>query len=95
MRGDLMKIKAVGFCNEKRQSIVYEDGKFNGDYPWLEFLLTEGDVKPIGGTYFPERNSPLHIYDVLRFHYFDKLISIEVEGDLGVIPCENIEGIVY
>lgn len=90
-----MRIKAVGVTNGEQQTIIYEDGKFNASYLWLEFLLSEGDVKPIGGTYYPKRNSPLHVFDVLRFHYFDKLISIEVEGDLGVIPCEDVEGIVY
>ena len=90
-----MKIKAVGISKGERQTIIYEDGKFNGDYPLLDLFLNDFGVDPIGGTYYPKRNSPLHVFDVLRFHYFDKFISIEVEGDIGVIPCEDIEGIVY
>ena len=51
-------------------------------------------VQPaMGGTYFPDENSLLAAYNVLRNTFFDTLEKISVEGDIGEIPYE--EGVIY
>ena len=48
---------------------------------------------PMGGTYYPEEDSLLAAFNVLSNVFFDKLESINVEGDIGEIPYED--GIIY
>ena len=51
-------------------------------------------VQPaMGGTYFPDENSPLTAYNVLQHTFFDVLEEISVEGDIGEIPHE--ENMIY
>lgn len=51
-------------------------------------------VQPaMGGTYFPDENSLLTAYNVLKHTFFDKLDEISVEGDIGEIPFEK--GVIY
>lgn len=86
-----MKITAIGMFLGEKQTIVFEDGKFEVEDLWLESLLS--NPKPIGGTYYPEKYEPLNVYFTLKDRYFDNLISIDVEGELGTIPFE--EGTIY
>lgn len=86
-----MKITATGIFLGEKQTIIFEDGEFETKNFWLDSLLE--NRKPIGGTYWPEKYEPLNVYFTLKERYFDKLISIEVEGDLGTIPFE--EGTIY
>lgn len=52
------------------------------------------DQPPIGGTYYPEPNSLLAAFNVLKNTFFDdKDVEIEIEGDIGTIPHE--EGVIY
>ena len=52
---------------------------------------------PMGGTYYPPKNSMLAAYSVLESTFFDdgSPVILKVEGDIGKIPTYNIEGIVY
>jgi hypothetical protein len=43
----------------------------------------------IGGTYCPEQDSMINVKNVLEYHFFEKLKSLEVEGDIGEIPSED------
>lgn len=51
--------------------------------------------EPIGGTYYPPKNTLLAGYNVLNTSFFDigSKVNIEVIGELETIPSE--EGIVY
>ena len=54
------------------------------------------DAPAIGGTFWPANNSMLAAYSVLESSFFDqKPTEIEVEGDIGTIPTEDRENIVY
>lgn len=45
---------------------------------------------PMGGTFYPEPGSMLSYYNVLKNGFFaDWLTSVQVEGDIGEIPCEE------
>lgn len=47
-------------------------------------------VQPaMGGTYFPDENSLLTAYNVLKHTFFDTLEKISVEGDMDEIPYEE------
>ena len=50
-------------------------------------------VHPIAGTFVPDEHSMLNIKNVLEFHLFEKLISLDVHGDIGELPFEK--GVVY
>ena len=65
-------------CEEKHRMMVFESLK---------------QEHAIGGTYWPERNTMLHVYNTLQNHTFDKLIEIECDGQLEEIPYE--EGVIY
>lgn len=82
-----MKIVAVGTFLDKKQTIVFKDGEFETENFYLDSLLE--NPRPIGGTFYPEKYDPLNVYFTLKDRYFDKLISIDVEGDLGTIPFEE------
>ena len=52
------------------------------------------EIQPaMGGTYFPDKNSLLAAYNVLRHTFFDTLEEINVEGDVDKIP--NAKDIIY
>ena len=86
-----MKIIAKGVLGDETKTVIFEDGKFNSRSLYLDILLEEPE--PIGGTYYPEKYEPLNVYYTLKDRYFDKLLEIEVEGDLGTIPFEK--GVIY
>lgn len=70
---------------------------FNGmeDDKLLENLneLAESSP-PMGGTFYPEPGTMLSYYNVLKNGFFvDWLTSVQVDGDIGEIPCED--GCIY
>lgn len=65
-------------CTEKHRMMV------------LESLQQEHAV---GGTYWPEKDTMLHVFNTLQNYTFDKLIEIDCDGELEEIPYE--EGVVY
>jgi len=44
---------------------------------------------PMGGTFYPEPGTMLSYYNALTGGFFsDWLTSVQVDGDIGEIPCE-------
>lgn len=43
----------------------------------------------MGGTYFPEPDSMLAAFNVLKHTFFDELEEISVDGYIGEIPYEE------
>ena len=86
-----MKIVATGIVLGEKKTVIFEDGLFREKDFWLELLLE--DPKPLGGTYWPSKYEPLNVYYTLKDRYFDELIEIVVEGELGRIPYEG--GVIY
>lgn len=63
-----------------------------------EFMLSKlnDDVDyapPMGGTFYPHPGSMLAYFNALNTVFFNKLTSLEVEGDIGEIP--NEPGCIY
>ena len=86
-----MKIVATGIVLGEKKTVIFEDGLFREKDFWLELLLK--DPEPLGGTYWPSKYEPLNVYYTLKDRYFDELIEIVVEGELGRIPYEG--GVIY
>ena len=86
-----MKIVATGIVLGEKKTVIFEDGLFREKDFWLELLLE--DPEPLGGTYWPSKYEPLNVYYTLKDRYFDELIEIVVEGELGRIPYEG--GVIY
>lgn len=59
-------------------------GKLNDDVEY---------APPMGGTFYPNPGSMLAYYNALEKVFFNKLTSLEVEGDIGEIP--NEPGCIY
>ena len=93
------KVIASGiyFGNRITVEVVLEDGTLlilmDGEFevPDIQKRLDELiKVQPaMGGTYFPDENSLLAAYNVLKHTFFDTLEEIIVEGDIGEIPYEK------
>ena len=49
--------------------------------------------RAMGGTFIPERNSLLNIYNVLQYHVFNKNPKVIVKGDIGTMP--HAEDVIY
>lgn len=43
---------------------------------------------PMGGTFYPQPGTMLAYYNALNTVFFNKLTSLEVDGDIGEIPSE-------
>lgn len=80
-------------CEKRDGDLVLDfDGRENA---FFEKIAREGleDVRPVGGTYFPPANSLLNAYNYFQYYFFDKLTSIEIEGEIEEVPYE--EGVIY
>lgn len=91
---EMSKIIAKGKVNNEMMTIICEDMKFTFDGKTNEgfetLILDETDfLRPIGGTYYPKRNTMLAVKLVLEESFFNELIKIEVIGDIGTIPFEK------
>lgn len=101
----MARIKAKGkyLGNEREVEVHMEDGSpiIETDYGFDERMQERfnellKDAPAIGGTYYPDSNSMLAALSVLESAFFDeKPTEIEVEGDIGTIPTEDKEDIVY
>lgn len=96
------KVIASGiYCgNRITVEVVIEDGTLlilmnEKEVPDLQKRFDElVKVQPaMGGTYFPDENSLLTAYNVLKYTFFDTLEEISVEGELEEIPYE--ENVIY
>lgn len=98
-----MEIIANGKKGRVDMEVVYADGKFlfNGNESFsydleMRYLLSER--YPIGGTFYPDEKDVRNIINVLRYFFFDHVISnddIKVYGEVEPIPQEAGEGGVY
>lgn len=59
-------------------------GKLNDDAEY---------APPMGGTFYPKPGSMLAYFNTLNTVFFNKLTSLEVDGDIGEIP--NEPGCIY
>ena len=88
-----MEIIAKGKICGNTVKISYKDGviKSAGLDDLINFALEQ--VEPIGGTYYPEKDSPLNVYFAFKECIFDEEPQMEVIGELPAIPYE--EGVIY
>ena len=95
-------IRATGTFENKPLTVsCVEDGKdlvflFNNHFDSVKEKRIKDEMKKrhiIAGSFSPEEHSMLNIKNVLEFYFFDELVSLEVEGDIGELPYE--EGVVY
>lgn len=94
----MAQIVAKGKVRNKRMIVICEDMKFTFDgkenKDLERLILSESEsVPPIGGTYYPEKNTMLAVKSVLENIFFDELLAIDVTGDIGTIPYE--ENVIY
>lgn len=94
----MSKIIAKGKVNNEMMTITCEDMKFTFDGKENEgfenLILDETEfLRPIGGTYYPEKNTMFAVRIVLEDSFFEELESIEVTSDIETIPY--VEGRIY
>lgn len=94
-----MKITATGQKDGKTVKLVYEDGEFtfNGGFNALYEQEIEWHRRaghPVGGTYFPPKDSPLNLLNVIENYFFDRNTVAEITG-AEIEPMESEEGRVY
>ncbi|MEF9917688.1 MAG: hypothetical protein RR310_07250 [Eubacterium sp.] len=94
----MAQIVAKGKVRNKNMIVICEDMKFTFDgkenRALEQLILDESEsVPPIGGTFYPEKNTMLAVKSVLENIFFDELLDVDVTGDIGTIPYE--ENIIY
>ena len=87
-------IKATGYKDAQLMVVEYQEGEVLFNSVKNEELEEELNMKlnrgyPIGGTYFPNKDSPLNVVNVLRVFFFDKPADIETDEDIPTIPYEK------
>lgn len=68
----------------------------DGEMKYMYQLLLQEALEEshaIGGTFWPDKKSALHYYNVLHDYFFDELKSIETDEELETIPFKD--GVVY
>lgn len=92
-KGQTAGITTIVECRIKDNKITFLfDGEKNSfEEKNVRSLMRQ--QKPFGGTYYPPVNSALNVYNVLENYYFDRLLSIECDGELEEMP--SVEGRVY
>ena len=83
--GEKIKVECEKTNGEIIISVNGEEDEFVEEY--IETLLSKR--YPVGGSYCPPENSMLNVWNVLKYRFFDELISIEVEGEIEEIPFEK------
>lgn len=91
-----MKITATGKKDGKTVKLVYEDGEFtfNGGYNNIyehEIEWHRRAGHPVGEAYFPPKDSPLNLINVIENYFFDRNTLAEVAG-VDIEPMESEEG---
>ena len=56
-------------------------------------LDDEAELETMANNFQPPKGSMLSYYNVLLHSFFDTLISLKTEGDIGTIPHEK--GVIY
>ena len=73
---------------EKGKLKIYVDEKEIPDIQNKIDDLVKSQVA-IGGTFYPDDNSLLAAYNVLKYTFFDSLLQIQVQGNIGKIPFKK------
>ena len=76
--GATLEVTAEKIDNE----IVIDPECYQDEY----YRLAETQ-RPVGGTYYPDKNTLISAYNVLENHFFDELIDITAD-DVEQIPYE-------
>lgn len=88
-KGMIGDAEAAIICKEEKNNItVYLDGVKDDNIKKMLNLMT-GIAPPMGGTYYPEAGTMQAYYHVLNTVFFNKLNTIEVEGEIEPIPYED------
>lgn len=80
-------------CVENEKDLIF---LFDNHFDSVKEKRIKEEMKKrhiIAGSFSPEEHSMLNVKNVLEFYFFDKLVSLEVEGDIGELPFE--EGVIY
>ena len=85
-------ISVVCKCQDGKKPIFCFNGKENKYCEQLVFKKLK-ERYPVGGTYYPEENETLNVYNVLENYFFDVRVKVKVEGDMPTLPYE--EGVIY
>lgn len=92
-------ITATGKYSGEKMKVQYENGKctFNGKKDNILKMILDIELRErhsIAGTFYPEVDSNLNVYNVLQYYFFDDEPVIEVKDEeIEEMPCE--EGVVY
>lgn len=91
-------IKATGKKDGEKMTVEYDNGKFlfNGidDVYYTDELEYELSLThAVGGTYFPQKDEPLNILNVLENYFFDE--HADVETDEQIEEMESEYGRIY
>lgn len=92
----MAKITAAGLYGGEYYRIECEgeDGNYSlrfngGEDPGMEAVLRiflAGEY-PIGGSYYPPKDSMLQVYGILSEHFFEMAHPyVKIEGDIGTVP---------
>lgn len=80
-------------CVENEKDLIF---LFDNHFDSVKEKRIKEEMKKrhiIAGSFSPEEHSMLNVKNVLEFYFFDKLVSLEVEGDIEELPFE--EGVIY
>lgn len=85
-------IRAKGINLEGvRETIVFNDGRFDKERTVLEYLLRDNCLVPIFGYMYVTPRDSINVYLVLKHKYFSTLESIEEdEGIEALMKSGNI-----
>lgn len=92
--------KIIAKYGERKITVEENDGKITVcvdgcESPWWKLILDElcNHLDPVGGTFYPQKETMLGYYFALRDGYLGDELKLEVEDDIGTIPYE--EGKIY
>ena len=95
-----MTIKATGQHSGKKLTVEYADGIFLFD--GKRDVFYEDEIRyqldrrpPFGGTYYPEKDGNLNIYNVIQNHFFDRTPVLDVLEDADFEEMESVPGRIY
>ena len=80
-------------CVEDEKDLIF---LFNNHFDSVKEKRIKEEMKKrhiIAGSFSPEEHSILNVKNVLEFYFFEKLISLDVHGDIGELPFEK--GVIY
>lgn len=91
LRGKLISIDVT----QQDDGVIAARRNGRADALVLDTLVSIGQSTPMANHYIAPSGSMLSIYSALSSIFFDKLVDIEVMGDIGQIPDNAPEGAIY